>query len=131
MAKSREASLRQSIEGVVGSNSQANRSLVDLRELEQRATALKTLYESYLGRYEEAAQQRSFPIAKARIISDAGVPVIAVKPEEDDGSCSFHRAWLYDRCRNCRCSRSSASAFSAWRKKSARSSDTSRSAICR
>ncbi|MBP1861801.1 polysaccharide biosynthesis tyrosine autokinase [Rhizobium herbae] len=81
VAKSREASLRQSIEGVVGSNSQANRSLVDLRELEQRATALKTLYESYLGRYEEAAQQRSFPIAKARIISDAGVPTSPSSPK--------------------------------------------------
>lgn len=82
VAKSREASLRQSIEGVVGSNSQANRSLVDLRELEQRATALKTLYESYLGRYEEAAQQRSFPIAKARIISDAGIPTAPSSPKK-------------------------------------------------
>lgn len=82
VAKSREASLRDSIEGVVGSNSQANRSLVELRELEQRATALKTLYESYLGRYEEAAQQRSFPIAKARVISEAGVPVAPSSPKK-------------------------------------------------
>ncbi len=82
VAKSREASLRQSIEGVVGSNSQANRSLVELRELEQRATALKTLYESYLGRYEEASQQRSFPIAKARIISEAGVPTSPSSPRK-------------------------------------------------
>lgn len=82
VAKSREASLRQSIEGVVGNNSEANRSLVNLRELEQRATALKTLYESYLGRYEEAAQQRSFPIAKARIISEAGVPTAPSSPKK-------------------------------------------------
>lgn len=81
VAKSREASLRKSIEGVVGNNSEANRSLVQLRELEQRATALKTLYESYLGRYEEAAQQRSFPIAKARIISEAGVPTAPSSPK--------------------------------------------------
>ncbi|CDM59944.1 protein tyrosine kinase MPA1 family protein (plasmid) [Rhizobium favelukesii] len=82
VAKSREASLRKSIEGLVGNNSQANQSLVQLRELEQRATALKTLYESYLGRYEEAAQQRSFPIAKARIISEAGVPVAPSSPKK-------------------------------------------------
>ncbi|WP_275789054.1 polysaccharide biosynthesis tyrosine autokinase [Pararhizobium gei] len=81
VAKSREASLRQSIEGLVGSNSQDNRSLVELRELEQKATALKTLYESYLGRYEEAAQQRSFPIAKARVISEAGTPVSPSSPK--------------------------------------------------
>ena len=82
VAKSREASLRESIEGVAGNNSDANRSLVKLRELEQRATALKTLYESYLGRYEEASQQQSFPIAKARVISQAGIPSSPSSPKK-------------------------------------------------
>ena len=82
VAKSREASLRESIEGVAGNNSEANRSLVKLRELEQRATALKTLYESYLGRYEEASQQQSFPIAKARVISQAGIPSSPSSPKK-------------------------------------------------
>lgn len=82
VAKSREASLRESIEGVAGNNSKANRSLVKLRELEQRATALKTLYESYLGRYEEASQQQSFPIAKARVISQAGIPSSPSSPKK-------------------------------------------------
>ncbi len=82
VAKSRESSLRENIEGTAGRNSDANRSLVHLRELEQKAAALKTLYESYLGRYEQAAQQRSFPIAKARVISEAGVPVSPSSPKK-------------------------------------------------
>lgn len=82
VARSRETSLRESIEGVVGKNSEANKSLVQLNELTQKATALKTLYESYLGRYEEAAQQRSFPIAKARVISEAGVPTAPSSPKK-------------------------------------------------
>ncbi|HXV31886.1 MAG TPA: polysaccharide biosynthesis tyrosine autokinase, partial [Sinorhizobium sp.] len=49
---------------------------------EQKAAALKTLYESYLGRYEQATQQRSFPIAKARVISEAGVPVSPSSPKK-------------------------------------------------
>ncbi|MDL2401903.1 polysaccharide biosynthesis tyrosine autokinase [Rhizobium mayense] len=82
VAQSRAVSLRESIEGVVGKNSEANKSLVHLNELNQKATALKTLYESYLSRYEEASQQRSFPIAKARVISAAGVPTAPSAPKK-------------------------------------------------
>jgi succinoglycan biosynthesis transport protein ExoP len=80
VARSREDSLRESIEKVAGNNAVANRSLVRLRELEQKATALKVLSDSYLSRYEQASQQQSFPIAKARVISDAGVPVSPSSP---------------------------------------------------
>ncbi|MCF3638935.1 Wzz/FepE/Etk N-terminal domain-containing protein, partial [Rhizobium sp. TRM95111] len=82
VARSREESLRENIDTVSGRNSEANRSLVQLRELEQKAAALKTLSESYLGRYEQASQQQSFPIAKARVISDAGVPVSPSSPRK-------------------------------------------------
>ncbi|PZM10604.1 polysaccharide biosynthesis tyrosine autokinase [Rhizobium tubonense] len=82
VARSREASLRESIQGVVGKNSEANKSVVHLNELDQKAKALKTLYESYLGRFEEASQQRSFPIAKARVISQAGVPSSPSSPKK-------------------------------------------------
>ncbi|MGK6311589.1 polysaccharide biosynthesis tyrosine autokinase [Neorhizobium sp. DT-125] len=82
VASSRERSLRESIERVAGRDSQANVSMVQLRELEQRATALKTLYESYLGRFEEATQRQSFPIAKARVISDAGLPTAPSSPRK-------------------------------------------------
>jgi len=82
VARSREVSLRENIEKVTGSNAEANRSSVRLRELEQKATALKALSESYLGRYEQASQKQSFPIAKARVISDAGVPVSPSAPSK-------------------------------------------------
>jgi succinoglycan biosynthesis transport protein ExoP len=82
VARSREASLRENIQGVVGKNSEANKSVVHLNELDQKAKALKTLYESYLGRFEEASQQRSFPIAKARVISQAGVPTAPSSPKK-------------------------------------------------
>jgi len=82
VASSREKSLRESIDRVAGRNSQANVSMVQLRELEQKAAALKTLYESYLGRFEEATQRQSFPIAKARVISDAGLPTAPSSPRK-------------------------------------------------
>lgn len=82
VARSREASLRQNIQHLTGKNSEADKSLVHLNDLEQRASALKTLYESYLGKYEEASQQQSFPIAKARVISAAGIPVSPSSPKK-------------------------------------------------
>ncbi|WLS11083.1 polysaccharide biosynthesis tyrosine autokinase (plasmid) [Shinella sumterensis] len=82
VARSREVSLRESIQKVAGSNAEANRSSVRLRELEQKATALKALSESYLARYEQASQKQSFPIPKARVISDAGVPTSASSPNK-------------------------------------------------
>ncbi len=74
VALSRETVLRDSVEQATGKSSQANESQVRLRELDQQATALSALYQTFLARYEEAAQQRSFPIGKVRIISDATVP---------------------------------------------------------
>ncbi|PTM97142.1 polysaccharide biosynthesis tyrosine autokinase [Mycoplana dimorpha] len=82
VARSRETSLRDSIDTVAGKNSDANEAQVKLRELEQKATAIKAVYESYLNRYEQASQQRSFPIAKARVISEAGVPVAPSSPKK-------------------------------------------------
>lgn len=82
VAASREQSLRDSIDRVAGSNSQANVSMVQMGELQQKADSLKSLYQSYLARFEQASQQQSFPIAKARVISDAGVPSAPSSPRK-------------------------------------------------
>ena len=74
VARSRETVLEQSVAQATGQNSEANQSQVQLRELEQQSTALSALYQTFLARYEEASQQRSFPIGKVRVISDATVP---------------------------------------------------------
>jgi succinoglycan biosynthesis transport protein ExoP len=82
VAKSREQSLRASVERVSGSNSDANVSMVQLQELQQKADALKALYQSYLQRFETASQLQSLPIAKARVISDAGTPTAPSSPRK-------------------------------------------------
>jgi polysaccharide biosynthesis transport protein len=82
VAKSRETSLRNNVGDMTGQNSQSNQLMVRLRELEQKSTALATLYQSFLARYEEASQQRSFPIAQARVISQAENPTAASSPRK-------------------------------------------------
>jgi len=74
VARSREESLRENVGQLTGESTSASQSMVQLKELEQKAAALSTLYQSFLARYQEAAQQRSFPITKVRVISEAGLP---------------------------------------------------------
>ncbi|PSJ61628.1 polysaccharide biosynthesis tyrosine autokinase [Pseudaminobacter soli (ex Li et al. 2025)] len=82
VAKSRETSLRDNVGQMAGQSSEAGQSLVQLRELEQKSAALSSLYQTFLARHEEASQQRSFPIAKARVISEAGDPVSPSSPRK-------------------------------------------------
>ncbi|WP_420961573.1 polysaccharide biosynthesis tyrosine autokinase [Brucella sp. IR073] len=81
VAGARETSLRDSLEKATGATSTANQSLVHLRELEQKSQALSDLYQTYLKRYQEASQQQTFPIAKARIISAASKPTDPSSPK--------------------------------------------------
>lgn len=80
VALARETALRANVAAAQGKSSIDNQSQVQLRDLDQKATALTTLYQTFLGRYEEAAQQQSFPVGKIRIISDASMPLAASSP---------------------------------------------------
>jgi succinoglycan biosynthesis transport protein ExoP len=82
VAKARETSLRDNVGQMAGLSSETSQSLVQLRELEQKSAALSTLYQAFLARHEEASQQRSFPIAEARVISEANDPVAASSPRK-------------------------------------------------
>jgi polysaccharide biosynthesis transport protein len=82
VTQSREKSLRDSIQKLTGTNSEANVALVHLRELEQKSSALKTMYAAFLGRYEVASQSQSLPVTKARVISEAGVPSAPSSPKK-------------------------------------------------
>jgi succinoglycan biosynthesis transport protein ExoP len=82
IALSREKSLRANVGQMEGESSQTGQALVRLRDLEQKAATLATLYQSFLTRYEEASQQRSLPIAKARVISEAANPVSPSSPRK-------------------------------------------------
>ncbi|TIV07153.1 MAG: chain-length determining protein, partial [Mesorhizobium sp.] len=80
VAQARETALRDKISTAAGKSSVDNQSQVKLKELDQQAQALTTLYQTFLSRYEEASQQQSFPVGKVRIISDATMPLAASSP---------------------------------------------------
>jgi succinoglycan biosynthesis transport protein ExoP len=74
IAQSKEKALRSSLKELVGGNASANVTAVALRELEREAETFRTLYQSFLQRYQEAVHQQSFPITEARVVTTALAP---------------------------------------------------------
>ncbi|MEF0941581.1 AAA family ATPase [Rhizobium sp. BR 362] len=81
VAQSWEASLKEGLLQVTGKTSEDNKLLVELKNLERNAEAISDLYKTYLARYQETAQNQSFPITEARVISAATPPTDASSPK--------------------------------------------------
>lgn len=58
VARSREASLQQSLDELQGISSSSGQAMVRLHELQREADANRTLYESYLARYKDTAAHK-------------------------------------------------------------------------
>jgi polysaccharide biosynthesis transport protein len=81
VAKSRLEALSQSVDKLIGVAAGANNKLVQLRELERAADTYKSLYQSFLQRYQQTVQQQSFPMNDARVITPAALPMQPSHPK--------------------------------------------------
>ncbi len=59
-----------------------NKTLVQLRELEREAESYRSLYQTFLQRYQETVQSLSFPINDARVITLATPPLRPSHPKK-------------------------------------------------
>ncbi|MGE0231386.1 MAG: Wzz/FepE/Etk N-terminal domain-containing protein [Flavobacteriaceae bacterium] len=75
VAERREAALQDNLDSLVGTAAKNNQTMVGLRELEREAQTTRLLYESFLQRYQQVIQQQSFPMAEARIVTEAVPPL--------------------------------------------------------
>lgn len=75
VAAAREASLQKSLSALQDVSSQSGRAQVQLRELQREADANRSLYESFLGNYKQAAARESLKLPEARVVSEPDVPV--------------------------------------------------------
>lgn len=80
VAQVREASLQQSLAGLMAEAATTGQAQVRLRELESVALSSRTLHASFQQRFMEAAQQQSFPMSEARILTVASAPEQASWP---------------------------------------------------
>ena len=80
VAAARESALINSMTQQQGTAVAANDAQVQLRQLEEKAKSYNTLYQTFLQRYQETAQQEGFPLTDAHIISAASQPVVPSYP---------------------------------------------------
>lgn len=74
VAKAAETALRRSLNELQSQAGRAMQSELELRELERQAESARTLYESFLGRFQETREQDALQRPDARIISPADIP---------------------------------------------------------
>jgi succinoglycan biosynthesis transport protein ExoP len=75
IAKSREEFLASSLKSLIDKNMASGHLQITLRDLERDAHTSQALYETFLTRRKELAQQESFPVDEARIITAAVQPL--------------------------------------------------------
>jgi succinoglycan biosynthesis transport protein ExoP len=82
VAAARENSLAESLNQQQSIAVTSNDAQVQLRQLEQKAETYKSLYESYLQRYQGSAQQETFPMGDSHVISVANPPLFPSSPRK-------------------------------------------------
>jgi len=81
VARSREASLQQSLDRLQGVSTSSGQAQVRLRELQREAEANRTQYESYLARSKETTAQESLEMPDSRIVTKASIPIRPSSPK--------------------------------------------------
>ncbi|MBC6982486.1 polysaccharide biosynthesis tyrosine autokinase [Caulobacter sp. 17J80-11] len=78
--RQRTASLAGSLANSRGTLAGNNRASVRLRELERNAESVRSLYESFLGRFKETSAQEGIEQSDARVVSRARIPTEPSSP---------------------------------------------------
>lgn len=81
VARAKEVALVASLEALKARAADANQEGVGLRALTREAEASREVYESFLKRYRETAEQRSYQLPDARIVERAATPTHPSSPK--------------------------------------------------
>jgi exopolysaccharide transport family protein len=81
VARSREASLKESLDQLQGVSTSSGQAQVRLHELQREAEANRTLYESYLARSKETTAQESLEMPDSRVVTKASIPIRPSSPK--------------------------------------------------
>jgi polysaccharide biosynthesis transport protein len=75
IAKSREVSIKTSLQALVKQADTTGQAQISLKALESAANTYRFILDNFLQKYTEAVQQQSFPISYARLITPAETPL--------------------------------------------------------
>lgn len=74
VARLNEQTITRDLEDLARRSAEAQGVRVQLAQLQSVADTYKSMRDSFLTRFAEAAQEQTFPVTEARIVSDASVP---------------------------------------------------------
>jgi exopolysaccharide transport family protein len=77
----REKEVSNALEKLKSSQSVANEANVRLRDLERESAATRSLYEVFLARFKQTAEQQSMQLTDARLVEPATIPLYATYPK--------------------------------------------------
>ncbi|MDF1621540.1 polysaccharide biosynthesis tyrosine autokinase [Pseudothioclava nitratireducens] len=80
LAEARIEALRGTLQNAVNENAEAGSAQIELNALESRASTLAALHQTFLTRFQEIDQQKTFPISNVRVLSLADIPRVAAGP---------------------------------------------------
>jgi succinoglycan biosynthesis transport protein ExoP len=75
IAKSREESIKNSLQALVKQADTTGQAQIGLKALESSASTYRSILDNFLQKNTEAVQQQSFPISYARVITRAETPI--------------------------------------------------------
>ncbi len=75
IANEKVESLEKELTRLKAETGQGNQAMVTLRQLEREAAADRSLYEGFLNRFKQIAEQQDLQIADSRIIARAEIPI--------------------------------------------------------
>lgn len=81
VSRERAGAIGASLGGAKGALVSNSKAMVRLNELQRKADASRTLYESYLNRYKETSTQQGVETSDARIVSKAKIPIGQSSPK--------------------------------------------------
>ena len=80
VAKSKEGSLTREMETLAGRSVDAQKTRVEMAQLDSVAQSFQAIRDNFLSRFAELSQEQSFPITEARVLNKATVPQKAYAP---------------------------------------------------
>jgi polysaccharide biosynthesis transport protein len=81
IAKSREEAVRKGLDDIVSESNKTNKAEIVMRELDSTAQGYRAVADNFLQQYMMSAQQQSFPITDARLITLATKPLQSSHPK--------------------------------------------------
>jgi polysaccharide biosynthesis transport protein len=80
VAKQRQEEIEKQLTEAISQSRSTNSAEMTIRELENQAKGLRSMYETFLQRYMGSVQQETFPIIETRVLSPASAPQRKSKP---------------------------------------------------